>query len=270
MTNRLEPTLSGKVALDDTNNPAHARAQSHNRSARPAPAPVSQRIVEVKSPLAPLALVAAIIALGMAGVIFWQFSLERESLHTKLQAADARIAELEQKLTVTGDESMQSVTTLSAGLKSLDASLKESETEIRKLWGVTNDRNRKAIDENKQAIASLQKVIADSQKLDENNKKTVASLQALADGLQNAQQKDQKTLQAKLADMQGELAVLKEVQESQQAAFGQSRNLAAELQALKTNTNSRIAANEEAVKSFDAFRLQVNRRLLQMGGAPAQ
>ena len=66
--------------------------------------------------------------------------------------------------------------------------------------------------------------------------------------------------------MQGELAVLSEVQESQQSALSQSRNISAQLQALKTDLSSRVNANEEAIKAIDAFRLQVNRQLLQMGG----
>ncbi|HEY7774044.1 MAG TPA: hypothetical protein VIC26_12745 [Marinagarivorans sp.] len=216
------------------------------------PAPVSQRVVEVKSPLAPLALVAAVVALGIAGLLFWQVSVldsDRKALGQQLEAADARIAELERKLTVTGDESEQSLTTLGAGIKTLGADIDENKSEIRKLWGVSYDRNRKAIEDNKKTVETVEK--------------SVASLKA-------AQQKDQKALQAAIADLRGELAVLSEVQESQQAAFSQSRNVSAELEALKTDLSSRVNANEEAIKAIDAFRLQVNRQLLQMGGTATQ
>lgn len=251
MTERLEPTLSGQMALDDALAPAIGAVGS-TRAKRPPP--VSQRIVEVKSPLAPLALVAALIALALLGLLFWQvltLKQERSGLLSTLETAEARIGELEKKLTVTGDESEQSLATLGAGIKTLSADAKENSSEIRKLWGVAHDRNRKAISTNKAAIGT--------------NKKAVASANATVKSLQKNQQKELTTLQAKLDDLRGELAVLREVQESQQAAFSQNRNAAAEVKALKTDINSRISANEEAIQAIDAFRLQVNRRLLEMG-----
>ncbi|BCD97561.1 hypothetical protein [Marinagarivorans cellulosilyticus] len=249
MTERREPTLSAsnlsdQAVLDEPQ--AIASKASSRKTARPAP--VSQRVVEVKSPLAPLALVASIVSLGFVGLLFWQVTTlddERKNLIQQLGSADARIAELEQKLTVTGDASEQSLTTLGAGVKTLDADVKENSSEIRKLWGVAYDRNRKAIEENKKTVETVEKAVAN---------------------LKAAQQKDQKALQAAIADLQGELAVLSEVQESQQSALSQSRNISAQLQALKTDLSSRVNANEEAIKAIDAFRLQVNRQILQMGG----
>lgn len=249
MTERREPTLSAsnlsdQAVLDEPQ--AIASKAIPKKASRPTP--VSQRVVEVKSPLAPLALVASLVSLGFVGLLFWQVTTsdaERKNLIQQLGSADARIAELEQKLTVTGDESEQSLTTLGAGVKTLDADVKENSSEIRKLWGVAYDRNRKAI---------------------EDNKKTVETVQTSVANLKTAQQKDQKALQAAIVDLQGELAVLSEVQESQQSALSQSRNVSAELKAFKTDLNSRVNANEEAIKAIDAFRLQVNRQILQMGG----
>ncbi len=253
MTNRVEPTLSGNVALDDAK-PTPVKT--------PRPNPVSQRVVEVKSPLAPLALIASLAALGVIGFVYWQFSVVNALLEARLQQADARIVELEQKLTVTGDESSQSLTVLGANVKAVGASLADVNSEIRKLWALSNDRNRKDIKDNALAIAELQKINTD-------NKKALSDLQQSLEG-NKAQVQALSGLSTKLNDLQGEIAVLGEVQESQQAAFAQTRNLPSELQSLKSTFNSRISANEEAVKSMDAFRLQVNRQLLQMGGTTAR
>ncbi|MDZ7924235.1 MAG: hypothetical protein U5M23_09255 [Marinagarivorans sp.] len=260
MTNRVEPTLSGKVALkvalDDAKPP---QAQS------PRPNPVSQRerVVEVKSPLAPLALIAALLALGFITFVYWQFSVQRTQLETRLQQADARIVELEQKLTVTGDESSQSLTVLGANVKALSSSLANANSEIRKLWVLASERNAKDIKNNALAITELQKNIT-------ANKKALTDVQQSLEGNKTQVQALISGLSAQLKDLQGELAVLGEVQESQQAAFAQTRNLPSELKTLKSSLNSRISANEEAVKSMDAFRLQVNRQLLQMSGTPAR
>ena len=170
MTERREPTLSGPVsdpaAFNDPKLSAEPVAKQHqsssyNRSSRPAP--VSQRVVEVKSPLAPLALVAAIIALGFAGLLFWQSSIQNKTsnaLLSELQAAKVRIEQLEQKLTATGDESSQSLAGLAAGIKAFNATAEENSSEIRKLWGVAFDRNRKAIEENKNKVAAAVKSLA--------------------------------------------------------------------------------------------------------------
>lgn len=274
MTERREPTLSGPVAdsaasaqgdptLTSSSSNATASEVSASNADRSTaslssfasnkkrPAPVSQRVIEVKSPLAPLALVAAVIALAFCGLVFWQMTEHdqtNKALLTELNGAKQRIAELERKLTATGDESSQSLAGLGASIKSLNADLSEANSEIRKLWGVSHDRNRKAIEQNKNSIARANKSIANTKK---------------------AQQKDHQALQAALANLQGELAVLGEVQESQQSALAQRRLSAADVEAFKTEINRRVASNEEAIKAIDAFRLQVNRQLIQMQGAPA-
>ena len=267
MTERREPTISDPDKLSDQipNDEGAERFQpgsangsggSIGRAKRASrPAPVSQRVVEVKSPLAPLALVAAIIALGFSGLTFWQMSVldsDRKNSLQQLSLAEGRIAQLEQKLAVTGNESEQSLATLSASFRALsddlaglNAGAEENSSEIKKLWGVAYDRNRKAIEDNSKALEVAKQAI---------------------ENLQSAQQKDQNTLQKAMADLQGELAVVSEVQESQQSALSQTQNIGADIQALKTEINSRLSANEEAIRSMDAFRLQVNRRLLELGG----
>ncbi len=257
MAERREPTLSSPLAdsavLDEpkvNTGSAHHRNTSSKSTAK-RPAPVSQRVVEVKSPLAPLALVASLVALGISGLLFWQLSAQvrtSEALLTELQSANVRIVQLEQQLTATGDESSQSLAGLAAGVKTLDANSKENSAEIRKLWGVAHDRNRKNIAQNKAQVAAV--------------KKSVASLNA-------AQQKNNTALQASLSALQGELAVLAEVQESQQGALSKSQTLVADIEALKSDLNRRVTSNEEAIQAIDAFRLQVNRQLMQMSGAAA-
>lgn len=256
MTERREPTLSGlasdSAGLDEPKLATSSKQRVNSKASKSAPkrpAPVSQRVVEVKSPLAPLALVASVMALGFAGILFWQSSGQEQAskaLLAELNNAKARIEQLEQKLTATGDESSQSLAGLAAGIKALDVDAKENSSEIRKLWGVAHDRNRKVIETNKNKVAAAVKSVA---------------------SLKKAQQKDHKALQAAIAELEGELAVLGEVQESQQAALSKSQAIKADLEAFKTDLSSRVASNEEAVKSIDAFRLQVNRQLIQMGGS---
>ena len=264
MTERLEPTISSQEPIEGREHASAKGAKLGSQTKRTQaaaakanrPAPVSQRVVEVKSPLAPLALLAALVALGLVALLFWQvFTLdkEREVLLSSLDTADKRIAHLEQQLAVTGDASAQSLTALAANTKTVSDQTTENTSEIRKLWAVANERNKKAIAENTKAGA--------------RHKAATAKVQSGLESLKTDQQKALSALQVKLDELTGEIAVLSEVQESQQAAFNQDRSAAAEVKALKKDLNSRIKTNEEAIKSMDVFRLQTNRRLLELGGS---
>src|SRR5690606_25375675 len=92
----------------------------------------SHRTVSTGSKLAPFAFLLAITGLGLAGYAYWQLL---ESQKTT-EAALVRIADLESRLALTGDES-------EASMAALQAKLKWADSEIRKLWGVAYDTNRK-------------------------------------------------------------------------------------------------------------------------------
>src|SRR5690606_10123498 len=95
----------------------------------------------------------ALLGVGLGGFFGWKLT----QAQVQLQQADNRIAELEGKLSMTSDQSSQSLT-------QVDAKLKWVDSEIRKLWGVSNDTNRKAIAANKNNIGDLEKGLATARK----------------------------------------------------------------------------------------------------------
>ena len=140
---RKEPTLSGHASVPERDEPITRRAavdtsrpSRPQTPAAPAPAPSSGT-----SPLAIIALLLALAGVAIGGFFGWKLT-EAQAL---LQQAEARIADLEGRLSVTSDESSQSLT-------QVDAKLKWVDSEIRKLWGISNDVNRKAIAANKAAV----------------------------------------------------------------------------------------------------------------------
>src|SRR5690606_1560833 len=93
------------------------------------------------SATAVFAFLLALVGIGTASYSVWQLQLAQQSL----SSAGDRIAELEARLNLTSTESDQSVTKI---LEKLDW----ADSEIRKLWGVSYDTNRKAIAANKSDI----------------------------------------------------------------------------------------------------------------------
>lgn len=251
MTERKEPTISTSNAPLEREDPQRARA--HNTTAaqqatRPAsgsrPPPVSSRPVASRSPLAPLALVVALLAAGFSGYLFWQLQHTQQSLLSSSQAlarSDARITELESRLMLSDDESTQSLTVLQANVK-------ENASEIRKLWGVAYDRNRTAISKLEESVDKLQKSMAG------------------VDG----------KIKSALGEVAGEVRVLSELVDAQQAVINRvDKNVKEQASAIKAAVqkldsldaiSKQVQMHDEAIKAIDAFRLQVNRELINLKG----
>jgi len=200
-----------------------------------------------------LALLIALAAAGAAGYSYWLLMQAQVSLG----AQQARIAQLEQRLSLSDDESSQSLTAVSAKVK-------ESESEIRKLWGVAHDTNRKAIATNKKATDTNKKALASVQTkriapLSKQVKTQQASLTALTGNV--------KAVKGSVAEQELLIQSLRErVAEQNQSvkrvvADGQRINK--KIDALG-GVDKRIKTNEEAIAAFDAFRRTVSRDLLQL------
>ncbi|WP_317930634.1 hypothetical protein [Halioxenophilus sp. WMMB6] len=243
---RKEPTISSgdlSLPMDDDLGPRSRQQRSAAATGKTPPSKTAT-VVKAKSPLAGFAVLLALVALGIGGFATWQFWLTSQ----QLAEANGRLTELENRLALSDDESTQSVTALQAALKQALGNVGINETEIRKLWD-TRNVNRKAINDNESAIVALGKEVkASLGKLD----KSVAALQS---GLQS--------VDGKVAANESQVATLK----SQMAGL---KDLSSQLSSLKSqlatiqSLNSRVTSNEEAIEAIDAYRLNINRQLLEL------
>lgn len=189
-----------------------------------------------------------ILAVLVAGIVIagWFIANQHQLLTAEqkaLDGAEARLAVLEDRLMVT-DEAM------SASEEDTEEQINFWESEIRKLWAVTNERNRKWIKDNEEALAKLQKTL---NSIEGSNRQLSASV-----GRHDVAFKQQQTIIDQLTGMEISIQNLASTQRDIVDKVNKASQTVASLQA---GLASRVAENEQAVAAIDAYRVQVNSRL---------
>ncbi|MCW8196317.1 hypothetical protein F6455_16100 [Proteobacteria bacterium 005FR1] len=243
---RREPTISIKPERDEI--ASHQNRMNERPKAGPAaggPGPAARPAKARTSATAVFAFLLAIAGIGTGAFAVWQLQQAQQSL----AAADGRIAELEARLNLTNTESDQSVTKIHEKLDWADS-------EIRKLWGVAYDTNRKAIAANTSDIASVGKVA-----------NTAAADAKKANSQLSSQQNTLATLQTQSGEQQLLVTRANEQIDTLQQQLRQMTDKANRLEsqlAKLDSLNSRVATNEEAIKAIDAFRRSANSDIQQL------
>ncbi len=242
---RREPTLSSSSASISERDEPPARRSPPPERERPRREPEVQVVKSGGNGLAIFALLIALGAGGVAGYFGWQLMESQK----QLSSADARITELENRLSITSDESSQSLT-------QVDAKLKWADSEIRKLWGVSNDINRKAIAGNTEKINGLTKDLAAV-------KKTASDAKTTAAGVQNQITASKASVDSAVAKIDSAVTGLAEQRKRLQDLTEQLDRTEAQLASLRT-LEQKVRTNEEAIAAIDAYRRTLNRDLLQI------
>lgn len=195
----------------------------------------------------------AIVGLLVAG---WFIFTQQQALRagtTELEAARARIQALEERLNMTSEA-------LSQTGESTTEKIDFWESEIRKLWDVVNKRNMDLIKDNATAIAKVDKAVGE---LDG----TVAEMNAAFGRHESAFAR-----QEQMVDQITSLgAQLEQVQRALRDAIDRSNAAQQSVAGLNSGLTRRVTETEEAIKAFDAYRLQTNGRLADIErriGAP--
>jgi len=163
-----------------------------------------------------------------------------------LESARDRLVVLEDRLEVTHE-------TLSETGQKSSEQLSFWESETRKLWAVVNERNLNMIKENAAAIARLEKSMTT---LDG----TVREIRASVGRHESAfARQEQMVDQITNLDVQ-----LQQVQRAMRDVVDSNNAAQQSVSALNTGLSRRVTENEEAVKAFDAYRLQVNSRIADL------
>jgi chromosome segregation ATPase len=192
-----------------------------------------------------LNLVLAVLVAGLV-VAGWFIANQHQLLVEEalaLEDAKGRIAVLEDRLRVT-DEALTETG------QTTNEQINFWESEIRKLWGVTNDRNKKWIKENEATLAKLSKSLTALELADKEVKGTLgrhesafAQQQSMIDQLTSIEIQMQQVLRS-------QRDLVDKVNSAQQSVAG-----------LQSGLTNRVRENEQAVAAIDAYRQQLNSRL---------
>ncbi|WP_108126889.1 hypothetical protein [Saccharospirillum mangrovi] len=203
-------------------------------------------------------LIVALVAI--VGLLLWVFG-QRQALASfdeRLQLADERLVSLERSLTQTDESVALNETAINARFTHLSEADELQMSEIRKLWAVSNERNRQWIEANQAAVATIQSTIGElntrlngqTQTLTavDNQLDELAALAADLDKAVTAVENQLNGFDAQSIDER--LVSLTLAQENQMMDIGDVANQVDNL--------------DRSLSSIDSGRLETNRRLVAL------
>jgi hypothetical protein len=190
-------------------------------------------------------LILAVLVAGVA-VAGWFIANQHQLLTAEKKALDAaenRIALLEERLRMTDE-------TLVDSEKDTEEQIGFWETEIRKLWAVSNDRNKKWIKDNEAALAKLSKTLT---AIEASNRDLGTAV-----GRHEAAFKQQQAVIDQLTSME---ISIQQLANTQRDIVDKVNSASQSVASLNAGLANRVRENEQAVAAIDAYRVQVNTRL---------
>jgi chromosome segregation ATPase len=206
----------------------------------------------------------ALLLAGVCGYFHYQNTLQQE-LNAKLQQ---RLETLESQLGMTTSTATQTSQSLGQKVVDLDVRIKSADTEIRKLWAINNDKNKKILDGHDSRLGDHDKALSSLQTNISELKKSVALTEkSLGDVTRTANTSEQAVTDATrtISEMRSAVGTLQQRisqgdpllrEASQQAAMAQEQT--EQLQSKVDSLSKRVSDHDETLKSVDTFRRSVN------------
>lgn len=192
-------------------------------------------------------IVLMAIMMGIGGYTIFELQERLAKSSELLEQGQENIRQLDSRLAATG-------TDVSKTLQDLKAQVETNFSEIDKLWAVSYRQNRPDIQKNVRAIAELKDDLggkinsmdASVKQMTGQYQSMLSELTALREGLL----KDNEELITEIALLRGQ------VQDQAVAQEASKRSM--------NSLTRQITENQEAIKSIDQYRLQINQRLIDL------
>ncbi len=203
------------------------------------------------------------VALLIAGVVAVYFQNNQlagklEQQQASLNQAAQRIQLLEDELTATGRD-------LSKSGSTLEKRLEASEHEIRKLWDLSNKRNKVDIASNEAALKQLAK---DIKALEANQKEQQSALtdeMATRENMDKALQTEQQVFSQRLTTASSDLAKLAEKQAQLSADLADVKKKLAKIDSKAIqNIEKTLSVYDERLDAIDASRRQLTSNVTRL------
>lgn len=192
-------------------------------------------------------IVLMAIMMGIGGYTIFELQERLARSSELLEQGQENIRQLDSRLAATG-------TDVSKTLQDLKAQVETNFSEIDKLWAVSYRQNRPDIQKNVRAIAELKDDLggkinsmdASVKQMTGQYQSMLSELTALREGLL----KDNEELITEIALLRGQ------VQDQAVAQEASKRSM--------NSLTRQITENQDAIKSIDQYRLQINQRLIDL------
>ncbi len=219
-------------------------------------------------------LVAVLLVAAIGGVFYQnaQLSGALKQQQADLEKATQRIQLLEDELVATGRDLSQSGSTLKKRLQ-------DSEHEIRKLWDLSNKRNKVDIAQNKKTLDALAKTLKDLESARKSQLAALADEKTARENKDKALQTEQQifngrlmTISSDLAEARDSLETLREKQSRQDAGLDDLKSGLADLEQKQAGLGSEAMLNvketlsiyDERLDSIDASRRQLTSNVTRL------
>jgi len=220
--------------------------------------------VRANSLVVPLVVVAIFVLSSFFAWVYLEQRGELLVMQEELKGASDFIgrskllmARFEGELNVTGSEIEQSGSVVQSKLAFLDG-------EMRKLWVISNERNKKAINENAKSLSLISGDVSEAKqwrlKFEEGVKidrlKEVAAIDSLS--LQaTVLQGESEKLDGRVLLLANEVSIIREEQSESLDSFREET-------ALIVSLSKQLAESKKSISSINASRLQLNDRVISM------
>ena len=192
--------------------------------------------------------VLAVVAAGLLGWVGWQ-QMQLGDTRAVLAASQARIADLEQRLSVTDESVNQSSVSMQVKIKDLDG-------EIRKLWDNVWKKNQETLAAHQTQLAALDKSVKAAQAEVAKASQSLSAQQKSVEGMRGQLEKVEKT--------EATVELSKRKLDEQQVALESVTEKLNRISAEQDKLAQRISTNEEWVQSINNFRKQTNREIVNL------
>lgn len=224
-----------------------------------------------------IACLVLVVLIAVMGVWFQkQMTVLQTQMDERISESSQELGNLQSRLSATDESLNQSSDKLLDTVRTQGKKLEENNTEIRKLWDLSNKRNRADIDEQSKKLTALSATLNEVKKAQagvdgklQGINKDTAALKKQVDSAVSAVNKSSEQWQTRISQMQTQVDVLAEninQLESQQQSLKNGLAKVEKGQAGLAALKDRLDETEAAIAAFDSYRLQVNSRLDKLEG----
>jgi len=224
-----------------------------------------------------IACLVLVVLIAVMGVWFQkQMTVLQAQMDERISESSQELGNLQSRLSATDESLNQSSDKLLDTVRVHGKKLEENNTEIRKLWDLSNKRNRADIAEQSKKLTALSATLNEVKKAQagvdgklQGINKDTAALKKQVDSAVAAVNKSSEQWQTRISQMQTQVDVLAEninQLESQQQSLKNGLAKVEKGQAGLAALKDRLDETEAAIAAFDSYRLQVNSRLDKLEG----